>query len=117
MGPEPYAPHDTRSKYQSIRNLLGRTLRLLRARHGALLPEAAELARRLLDGERRILEIADPFLNRRITGLRIRVHGDYHLGQLLYTGKDFVIIDLHGVHSDSLAERRRKHTALGMWPV
>ena len=46
------------------------------------------------------------------TGLRIRTHGDYHLEQVLYTGKDFVIIDFDGPPTETLAERRRKHNCL-----
>jgi maltose alpha-D-glucosyltransferase / alpha-amylase len=43
---------------------------------------------------------------------RIRHHGDYHLGQILYTGKDFVIIDFEGEPSRPLGERRLKRSAL-----
>jgi maltose alpha-D-glucosyltransferase / alpha-amylase len=42
----------------------------------------------------------------------IRVHGDYHLGQLLYTGRDFAIIDFDGEPARSLGERRRKRLPL-----
>ena len=44
--------------------------------------------------------------------VRIRIHGDYHLGQVLYTGKDFVIVDLEGEPSRSLSERRFKRSPL-----
>ena len=44
--------------------------------------------------------------------MRFRFHGDYHLGQLLYTGKDFVIIDFEGEPARPLSERRLKRTPL-----
>ena len=40
------------------------------------------------------------------------MHGDYHLGQLLYTGRDFVIIDFEGEPARTLNERRRKRLPL-----
>ena len=43
-----------------------------------------------------MLKVFEPYLGQRLTGLQIRTHGDYHLEQLLYTGKDFVIIDFDG---------------------
>ena len=45
-------------------------------------------------------------------GLKIRRHGDYHLGQVLLRRNDFVIVDFEGEPGRTLAERRRKHSPL-----
>jgi maltose alpha-D-glucosyltransferase/alpha-amylase len=45
-------------------------------------------------------------------GARIRVHGDYHLGQLLWSEQDFYILDFEGEPARSLAERRAKESPL-----
>ncbi|MDB4981786.1 MAG: trehalose synthase, partial [Myxococcales bacterium] len=108
--PEAYTTLDRRSKYQSMRNLVGKTLRLLRVHlssvPGPLLPRARDLA----EHPERALALFEPLLRQRLTALRLRVHGDYHLDQLLSTGKDFVIIDFEGRPNETLAERRRKHS-------
>jgi maltose alpha-D-glucosyltransferase/alpha-amylase len=44
--------------------------------------------------------------------LRIRIHGDYHLGQVLRVPDDFVILDFEGEPTTSLAARRAKHCPL-----
>lgn len=44
--------------------------------------------------------------------MRSRIHGDYHLGQVLFTGKDFVLIDFEGEPARSLTDRRLKRSPM-----
>ncbi|MGD9896341.1 MAG: maltose alpha-D-glucosyltransferase [Candidatus Methylacidiphilaceae bacterium] len=51
------------------------------------------------------------FLGPAIRATKIRVHGDYHLGRLRFTGKDFVLADFEGEFYRPLSERRFKRPA------
>jgi maltose alpha-D-glucosyltransferase/alpha-amylase len=66
----------------------------------------------VLPSEQKILETLQAFTSKKFSAMRIRTHGDYHLGQVLYTGKDFVIIDFEGEPARALSERRLKHSPL-----
>jgi maltose alpha-D-glucosyltransferase/alpha-amylase len=59
--------------------------------------------------ERRVASEADRLL---ATGLKIRHHGDYHLGQVLLKRNDFIIVDFEGEPARPLAERRAKSSPL-----
>lgn len=120
FAPEPFSSLYQRSVYQSMRNLVGQVFPLLFASAGRSpykqlpkLPEAeANLARAVCDQEGEIMSRFRLILERKITALRTRCHGDYHLGQVLFTGKDFVIIDFEGEPARSLGERRLKRCPL-----
>jgi maltose alpha-D-glucosyltransferase/alpha-amylase len=107
FAPEPITPHYQRSIYQHIRSQAMRTLQLLRRR-----AKGNPDAEALLACEEEIQQRIRRILDGRITGLRIRTHGDYHLGQVLHTGNDFVIIDFEGEPTRPLSERRIKRSAL-----
>jgi maltose alpha-D-glucosyltransferase/alpha-amylase len=108
FSPEPFTPFYLRSLYQSMRGLVAQTFPLLRNNLRGLPPDVRADAETLLAQEDTILRRFRSVLDRRITGMRIRCHNDYHLGQVLYTGKDFVIIDFEGEPARPLSERRLK---------
>lgn len=112
FAPEPFSSLYQRSIYQSLRNLVGQVFPVL-AKQIPNLPELeAKLARTVYDQEREIMSRFRLILERKITALRTRCHGDYHLGQVLFTGKDFFIIDFEGDPRRSLGERRLKRCPL-----
>jgi maltose alpha-D-glucosyltransferase/alpha-amylase len=71
-----------------------------------------EEARAVLALEDSLLRQARAVMERKIPMARFRIHGDYHLGQVLYTGKDFIIVDLEGEPSRSISERRFKRSPM-----
>jgi maltose alpha-D-glucosyltransferase/alpha-amylase len=112
FAPEPFSRLYQRSLYQSMRSLTGQVFQLLRQRLQTLPEGTRPEVQKVLDQEAKILERFRSLMDMKITAMRIRCHGDYHLGQVLYTGKDFVIIDFEGEPARPLSERRIKRSPL-----
>lgn len=110
--PEPFSSFYQRSIYQYARNLTGQVLLLLKNRLKQLPPDTQKLAQAVLNSSDQIMGRFQLVLDQKITAMRTRTHGDYHLGQVLYTGKDFIIIDFEGEPARSLGERRMKRSPL-----
>jgi maltose alpha-D-glucosyltransferase/alpha-amylase len=112
FAPEPFSTLHQRSLYESMRTTAGRTFQLLRQRLGELPPDTRAAAEAVLAAQDRVRERFAQLLGPKVTATRIRTHGDYHLGQVLYTGKDFVILDFEGEPARPLSERRLKRSPL-----
>jgi maltose alpha-D-glucosyltransferase/alpha-amylase len=71
-----------------------------------------ELASLILSRRRLALERFSQIEATEIHALRTRIHGDYHLGQVLRSRNDFIILDFEGEPARTLAERRTKQSPL-----
>ena len=86
-------------------------LKLLRSKFQTLSENAKELAEWVLNRRQQIFSRLQAFMTSPICVHKIRIHGDYHLGQVLFTGKDFVIIDFEGEPMRPIEARRQKRPA------
>jgi maltose alpha-D-glucosyltransferase/alpha-amylase len=112
FAPEPFSVLYQRSLVQSVRNLGRSVLHRLR-RQLRSLPEAVQpTAQRVVQLEADILKRSRAAFETRFQSKRIRYHGNYHLGRVLYTGRDFVVLFFEGEPGRSLAERRIKRSPL-----
>lgn len=101
-----------RSLYQSMRGLANQTMQTLRKRMLTMPEAVAAEAQQVIDMHDQINRRFRDIVDARLKTRRTRVHGDYHLGQVLYTGRDFVIIDFEGEPTRSINERRQKRSPL-----
>ncbi len=112
FAPEPFNPFYQRSLFQSMRNMAVESLGLLQSGLKTMSESLCADAEKVAAAQPEILKKLRTVADMRITGMRLRVHGDYHLGQVLHTGKDFLIIDFEGEPARSLSERRIKRTPI-----
>jgi trehalose synthase-fused probable maltokinase len=112
FAPEPITAAYQNARYGAMIRLARQTLALLRERMASFHQARRAEACRLLELEPAIVRTFESFRSLRTSVPRIRCHGDYHLGQVLCTGSDFMIIDFEGEPARSLAERRMKHPAV-----
>jgi maltose alpha-D-glucosyltransferase/alpha-amylase len=112
FAPELFTLLHQRSIFQRARSLLLRSLEALSHRLGSLPEASQEEARALLGQAPRIEETLREMMSKPLDANRIRTHGDFHLGQVLFTGDDFVLIDFEGEPARPLRERRYKRNAL-----
>jgi maltose alpha-D-glucosyltransferase/alpha-amylase len=112
FAPEAFTELYQRSLVQSMRTLSRQVLQRLKRRLRALPEDARADAQKLLTLESELLKKARAVHVGRFTGMRTRYHGMLHLGQMLYTGKDFVILMSEGEAMRSAADRRVKRSPL-----
>jgi maltose alpha-D-glucosyltransferase/alpha-amylase len=112
FAPEPYTGFYQQALFQSMRSLLTEVFRDVRAQ----LPDIPEQYRanleKILNMEQEIVKRFRRIREFSFSSIRIRIHGDYHLGHVLFTGKDFVIINFEGDTLKPLSERKSKMSVM-----
>ncbi len=110
--PEPFSTLYQRSEYQAIRTLIRRTLHTLRRRYHRISPDCIHLAEFVLESEQDLIAFARNITQRKIRAQKIRIHGNYNLTHVLFTGNNFAILNFEGDPSKPLSQRRLKRASL-----
>ena len=95
-----------------MNRLVAKRVELLESNFSKLDKPTQELANHFLEQKSAILEFFSSIKTKSLKSLRTRIHGDYHLGQVLYNGSDFIILDFEGEPESSVRERKIKHSPL-----
>lgn len=110
--PEPITSEFRESLERGIHDLVLRNFGLLREKLPSLPEGVQKTAAEILNLEDDVLLECHSGLEEELQATRIRIHGDYHLGQVLFTGSDYFIIDFEGEPARPLVERRAKKSPL-----
>jgi maltose alpha-D-glucosyltransferase/alpha-amylase len=112
FAPEEFTSFYQRSIYQYMRNQAGQVLLSLQKQLKFLPSEFQSSVKSLLSNRDLLMSRFKLVLEQPLNIVRTRCHGNFHLEEVLYTGKDFVIIDFEGEPTRPLSERRMKRSPL-----
>ena len=103
---EAFSLHYQRSLYSSLQSVTREAFENLRRSIPSLPATIQAEAEAVLKRKNEVLDCFKRVFKHKINTVKIRTHGDFQLGQLLWTGKDFVIINFEGEPSRPFSERR-----------
>ena len=110
--PEPFSSLYQRSEYQAIRTLIRRTLLTLRRRYHRIPPDCIQLAEFVLESEHNLIAFARTIIQDKFQAQKIRIHGNFNLTHVLFTGNNFAVLNFEGDPSKPLSQRRLKRSSL-----
>ena len=109
---EPFADADARAVADDARAQAKRAFAALRRLDSAATAGAEAATRALLEREKQCLQAIADLAHAPVGAIKTRVHGDYHLGQVLIVQNDVMIVDFEGEPSRPAEERRGKSSPL-----
>lgn len=110
--PEDFSLHYQRSLFSSMQALVREATGNLQRSLAKLPDEARQDAEMVLARRQDILSRFKKVYEKKLDVQKIRIHGNYHTGQVLITGKDIAIKDFSGNPRRSYSEKRLKHSPL-----
>jgi maltose alpha-D-glucosyltransferase / alpha-amylase len=110
--PEPYSLHYQRSLFSGLQALTRTAFQSLSRVLPSLPDDVRREAEEVLAMKPLLLNVFKRIYQHKIDVVKIRIHGDYHLGQVMFTGKDFILTDFEGEPARSYSERRLKRSPL-----
>jgi maltose alpha-D-glucosyltransferase / alpha-amylase len=112
FAPEPFTEFYRHGLYHGLLAQMNKSLDVLRLHVDGLAGAAQEEARAVLEQQDTLRERFSTLRDMRISGMRTRHHGDYHLANVLYTGSDFIIKNFDGDYTRPMSERRIKRSPI-----
>jgi len=112
FSPEPFSLLYQRSLYQSMQGLTKKVFDTLIRKQPFQQESTQNEINEVLNFKKDIILKFKLLLNKKISSMKIRIHGNYNLANILYTGNDFFIIDFEGDSKKSLSERRLKRSPI-----
>ena len=112
FSPEPMTPEDVKKLVEDLRQKSYGVFEVLKANMARLPDEFVDPAALVLSRRRRAIDRFRDLLRDGLRAQRTRIHGDYHLGQVLRVKTDYVILDFEGEPARPLIERRSKQSPL-----
>jgi maltose alpha-D-glucosyltransferase/alpha-amylase len=112
FAPEPLTSSDLQNLRADLRRQAASVFEVLKGSMSQLPDDVIDIAALVLSRRRPILDHFRLLATDSLNAERTRIHGDYHLGQILRSKTDFVILDFEGEPARPMAERRAKQSPL-----